>query len=304
MDNQTFETLLNALRTEAKDTFNLADRARLAQYRHLAHTYIVYRQLSQAPQLLAEAYRAAGIKPPVANQNSINFRPFLRLIYGIDIVSPVMNNTLTRYSAVLGQLDEEYLRNEGYYAVDPVVRLAAYIEKQGGITAIHEAAKGTGLDVPQQQDGNDTEILPAATKRKRDAVLAQQQATAELAKRRIQQLAHTQLQPIAEFKPARPIPHNDQKLVALIARIEADGSLKVLASSHAEDAVNAVAAHATAKEFGGVSPALAVLAETVSLQAFPAHAKPKGADGHAAWRDGVFYDRVSSAKAEQGQHQR
>jgi hypothetical protein len=297
MDNQTFENLLNALRTEAKDTFNLADRARLAQYRHLGHTYIVYRQLTQAPQLLAEAYRAAGIKTPATQQNSPKFRPFLKLIYGIDIVSPVMNNTLTRYSAVLGQLDEEYLRNESFYAVDPVVRLAAYIEKQGGITAMHEAAKATGLDVPQQQDSNDPALSPAATKRKHDAVLAKQQAGEELAKRRLHALAHTQLPPIAEFKPTQPISHNEQKLVALIARVEADGSLKVLASSCAADAVNAVAANVKAKEFGGVSPALAVLAETVSLQAFPAHAKPKGAEGHAAWRDRVFYDRVTSAKS-------
>lgn len=46
-----------------------------------------------------------------------------------------------------------------------------------------------------------------------------------------------------------------------------------------------------------MSPALAVLAETVSLQAFPAHAKPKGSEGHAAWRDRVFYDKATSAKA-------
>lgn len=295
MDNQTFETLLNALRTEAKDTFNLADRARLAQYRHLAHTYIVYRQLSQAPQLLAEAYRAAGIKPPTGQQNSPSFRPFLRLIYGIDVVSPVMNNTLTGYSAVLGQLDEEYLRNEGFYAVDPVVRLAAYIEKQGGITAMHEAAKAAG-DLSQSA-ADPIQPSPAVTKRKRDAVLAQQQANGELAKRRLHTLAHTQVPPIAEFKPQQPLQVDDQRLVALIARVEADGTIKVLASTHAGDAINAVAANIKAKEYGGVSPALAVLAETVSLQAFPAHAKPKGAEGHAAWRDRVFYDRVTSAKA-------
>lgn len=295
MNPNDFQTLLDQLRTEAKDTFSLADRARLAQYRYLGRTYIVYRQLSHAPQLLAEAYRVAGIKPPAAQQNSPSFRPFLRLIYGIDIVSPVMNNTLTRYSAVLGQLDEEYLRNEGYYAVDPVVRLAAYIEKQGGITAMHEAAKAAG-DLSQTA-ADPVQPSPAATKRKRDAVLAQQQATAELSKRRLHQLAHTQLPSIAEFKPQQPLQVDDQRLVALIARVEADGTIKVLASSCAAGAIDAVAANIKAKEFGGVSPALAVLAETVSLQAFPAHAKPKSAEGHAAWRDGVFYDKTTSAKA-------
>ena len=88
------------------------------------------------------------------------------------------------------------------------------------------------------------------TKRKRDAVLAQQQANGELAKQRLHTLAHTQLPPIAQFKPTQSIAHNDQKLVALIARIEADGTLKVLASSAAADAINAVAANIKAKEFG------------------------------------------------------
>lgn len=293
MDPQTFETILNTLRTEANDTFRLTDRARLAQYRHLAHTYIVHRQLSQAPQLLAAAYRAAGITPPATQQNSFNFRPFLRLIYGIDVVSGTMNNTLTRYSAVLGQIDHAYTEREQYFAADPITRLAAYIEEQGGITAMHEAAKAAG----DLAAADPVQPSPAVTKRKRDAVLAQQQANAELAKRRLHTLAHTQLPPIAEFKPQQPLQVDDQRLVALIARVDTDGTIKVLASSCAADAVNAVAANLKAKEFGGVSPALAVLAETVSLQAFPAHAKPKGAEGHAAWRDRVFYDRASSAKA-------
>jgi hypothetical protein len=295
MDAQIFENLLDQLRTEAINTFRLTDKARLAQYRHLAHTYIVHRQLSQAPQLLAAAYRAAGITPPATQANAANFRPFLRLIYGIDVVSPTMNNTLTRYSAVLGQIDHAYTEREQYFAADPIPRLAAYIEQQGGITAMHEAAKAAG-DL-SQSSSDPVQPSPAVTKRKRDAVLAQQQTNGELAKKRLHTLAHSQLPPITEFKPTQPIAHNDQKLVALLARIDADGTIKVLASSCAADAINAVAANIKAKEFGGVSPALAVLAETVSLQAFPAHAKPKGAEGHAAWRDRVFYDRASSAKA-------
>jgi len=297
MDATLFETLLNKLRTEASDTYSLADKARLAQYRHLANTLMVYRQLSLAPQLLAAAYRAAGIDHSKTLPNRINYRPFLRLTYSLMDVSPYLSNKLGRWSAVLGLLDEAYLANQPYYDADPVPRLAAYIEQQGGITALHETVKHNGDDDTSKDAADPAKLSPAVTQRKRDAVLAKQQATAELAKRRIHQLAHTQLQPIAEFKPTRPIPHNDQKLVALIARIEADGTIKVLASSCAADAINAVAANVKAKEYGGVSPALAVLAETVSLQAFPAHAKPKGAEGHAAWRDRVFYDRVTSAKA-------
>lgn len=295
MDDQTFETLLKALRTEATTTYNLADNARLAQYRHLANTLMVYRQLSQAPQLLDVAYRAAGIDYSKVPQNSVNYRPFLRLIYAMMNVTPYLSNKLGRWSAVLGQLDEAYLQNQPYYDADPIPRLAAYIERQGGTTSMHEAAKLAG-DMSQSA-ADSVQPSPAVTKRKRDAVLAQQQATAELAKRRLNQFSHSQLAPIAQFKPTQPIAHNDQKLVALIARVDADGTIKVLASSCAADAVNAVAANIKAKEFGGVSPALAVLAEIVSLQAFPAHAKPKGADGHAAWRDRVFYDRVTSAKA-------
>ncbi|ESW61312.1 MAG: hypothetical protein Q27BPR15_07130 [Rhodobacter sp. CACIA14H1] len=295
MDDQTFETLLNTLRTEATATYNLADNARLAQYRHLANTLMVYRQLSQAPQLLDAAYRAAGIDYSKVPQNSVNYRPFLRLIYAMMNVTPYLSNKLGRWSAVLGQLDETYLQNQPYFDADPIPRLAAYIEKQGGITAMHEAAKAAG-DLSQSA-ADPVQPSPAVTKRKRDAVLAQQQANGELAKQRLHTLAHTQLPPIAEFKAQQPLKADDQRLVALIARVEADGTIKVLASSCAADAVNAVAANIKAKEFGGVSPALAVLAETVSLQAFPAHAKPKGAEGHAAWRDRVFYDKATSAKA-------
>lgn len=297
MDNQTFETLLNALRTEANDTYSLADKARITQYRHLANTLMVYRQLSQAPQLLAAAYRAAGIDHSKTLQNRTNYRPFLRLIYSMMDVSPYLSNKLGRWSAVLGLLDEAYLANQPYYDAEPVPRLAAYIEQQGGITAMHETVKHNGDDDTSKDAADPAKLSPAVTQRKRDSVLAKQQATAALAKRRINQFSHTQLPPIAEFKPTQPIAHNDQKLVALIARIEADGTLKVLASSAAADAINAVAANVKAKEFGGVSPALAALAEIVSLQAFPAHSKPKGSDGHAAWRDRVFYDRASSAKA-------
>jgi hypothetical protein len=297
MDAALFEKLLNTLRTEANDTYSLADKARITQYAHLASTLMVYRQLSQAPELLAAAYRAAGIDHSKTLQNRTNYRPFLRLIYSMMDVSPYLSNKLGRWSAVLGLLDEAYLANQPYFDADPVPRLAAYIEQQGGITALHETVKRNGYDDTSKYAADPAKLSPAVTKRKRDAVLAKQQATAELAKRRLNQFSRTQLAPLAEFKPTQPIAHNDQKLVALIARIEADGTIKVLASSAAADAINAVAANVKAKEYGGVSPALAVLAETVSLQAFPAHAKPKGAEGHAAWRDRVFYDAVTSAKA-------
>ena len=297
MDAALFETLLNNLRTEANDAFNLADNARLAQYHHLASTLVIYRQLSQAPQLLTAAYRAAGIDHSKTLQNRTNYRPFLRLIYSMMDVSPHLSNKLGRWSAVLGLLDEAYLANQPYYDADPVPRLAAYIELKGGITAMHETVKHNGDDDLSKSAADHAKLSPAVTKRKRDAVLAKQQATAELAKRRLNQFSHTQLAPLAEFKPTQPIAHNDQKLVALIARLEADGTVRVLASSAAADAINAVAANVKAKEYGGVSPALAVLAETVSLQMFPETGKPNGAEGRAAWRDRVFYDAVTSAKA-------
>ncbi len=297
MDAALFETLLNSLRTEANDTYSLADKARITQYRHLANTLMVYRQLSQAPELLTAAYRAAGIDHSKTLNNRTNYRPFVRLIYSMNDITPYLSNKLGRWSAVLGLLDDAYLANQPYYDADPVPRLAAYIELKGGITAMHETVKHNGDDDLSKSAADPAKLSPAVTKRKRDAVLAKQQATAELAKRRLNQFSHTQLPPIAEFKPTQPIAHNDQKLVALIARIEADGTIKVLASSAAADAINAVAANVKAKEFGGVSPALAVLAETVSLQMFPETGKPNGAEGRAAWRDRVFYDAVTSAKA-------
>ena len=282
MDAALFDTLLNKLRTEANDTYSLADKARITQYAHLANTLMVYRQMSQAPQLLTAAYRAAGIDHSKTLQNRTNYRPFLRLIYSMMDVSPYLSNKLGRWSAVLGLLDEAYLANQPYYDADPLPRLAAYIEQQGGITAMHETVKHNGDDDTSKDAADPAKLSPAVTKRKRDAVLAKQQATAELAKRRLNQFSHTQLPPIAEFKPQQPLKVNEQRLVALIARLEADGTVRVLASSSAADAINAVAANVKAKEYGGVSPALAALAETVSLQAFPAHAKPKGAEGHAA----------------------
>ena len=294
MEPSEFNTQLNELRNEAQATHTLNDHARIAQYRTLARVYLVYRDLSQSPQLLAEAYRAAGIAVPSAQQNSPSFRPFLRLIYDIVEVSPYMNNKLTRWSAVLGQLDQEYGQRSEYFGADPIPRLASYIEQQGGLSAMHDQAKSKG-DV-REPTVAEVALTPSVAKRKVSAVLAKSQANAELAKRRLHVLAKTTHNAVASFTPKLPLQTHADNLVAMIGRVEPNGSVTVLVSSHAAEAVNAVAANADGKEYGGLPPALAVLSETVSLQRFPDSAKP-AADKRKAWRDRVFYDTASSAKA-------
>lgn len=284
MDRKTLLGKLQDLRLSAVESNRLSEIGRKHLYKTLACIYFVHRDFMQNdPKYLDQLYAKAGIITTGEKSNQINYRPFLRLVWDQKAVSGAMNNRLTHWSHVLRQLDERYLENPGYFGeIDREARMASYIDERGGVTAM---LLGSNPSSGEQPDG--AKPKPSETRK----IVEKQQATEAVAERRLEILASTSAPAIASVTPAETVRSDENRLIALIGRLEADGSIKLLGSTNDTDAIKAVAAHALRKDYRLVSPALRQIGEIIVTQMFPQVARPRGVAQQKAWRDRIYYDQ-------------
>lgn len=294
MDRTSLLAKLQELRITALESHRLTEIGRRHLYLTLARIYFVHREFTQADsKYLDQLYNQAGIVTTGGQSNEVNYRPFLRLVWDQTVVDGAMNNRLTHWSKVLRQLDARYLENPGYFAeIDREQRMASYIDECGGVTAMVERANGV-VGAPEfKQDVVKTK--PSEARK----IVERQKVAEVVAERHIQLLSSTSAPAIATVAPTATMRHDGNKLVALIGRLEADGTVKLLGSTNDTDAINMVAARALNNDLRFVSPALRQLLEIISLSRFPQVAKPKGQAQQRAWRDRIFYDQGKGKKDE------
>lgn len=291
MERKKLLAKLQDLRITALETHRLNETGRKHLYKTLACTYFVHRQFMQAdPQYLNQLYDKAGIVTTGGQSNEVNYRPFLRLVWDQKVVSGYLNNKLTQWSAVLRLLDARYLENPAYFdEMDGEDRMASYIDECGGINAMLLGNKTGGEDTPEVARHKPSEVRK---------IVEKQQATEAVAERRLEMLANTSAPALASVTPAETVRSDENKLVALIGRMEADGSIKLLGSTNETDAIKAVAAHALRKDYRLVSPALRQIGEIIATQMFPQVAKPRGVAQLKAWRDRIYYDQGKGKRDE------
>lgn len=284
MDRKTLLGKLQDLRLSAVESNRLSEIGRKHLYKTLACIYFVHSDFMQNdPKYLDQLYAKAGIVTTGEKSNQVNYRPFLRLVWDQKVVSGSQNNRLTHWSSVLRQLDARYLENPGYFGeIDREARMASYIDERGGVTAMLLGSTTSGETQPDA-----TKPKPSEARK----IVEKQQATEAVAERRLEILASTSAPAIASVTPSETVRSDENRLIALIGRLEADGSIKLLGSTNDTDAIKAVAAHALRKDYRLVSPALRQIGEMMSTQMFPQVGRPRGAAQQKAWRDRIYYDQ-------------
>ena len=283
MSDEILQSKLDDLIISATEANRLNESSRQKLYGTLAHTYVTWRELQQNPKWLETQYKKANIDYR-NTENKINFRPFIRLVFNITETKGYYNNKIYHWQEVLRKLDEYYISDERRYKENAANKLKSLIDDLGGISKIVEKA-AIGKDKTSDESGNETETKKSDAKKK--AALTQTQA--ELAKKSVSEFSSA-VNGIGSAKIEVAVRTDNNNLVALIGRKEADGSITVLGSTNSSDAMNAVALGARAHNYAEMAPSLKQITEMVVTQMFPRGSMPTSKAAQKAWRERIYYD--------------
>ena len=93
MSNTQLQKKLDELILLATETLRINESSRQKLYGTLAQTYVTWRELQQDPLWLDAQYKKADIT--YRNTNEANFRPFIRLVFGVSETDNYYKNKIT-----------------------------------------------------------------------------------------------------------------------------------------------------------------------------------------------------------------
>ena len=280
MGNTQLQTKLDDLILLASETVRINESSRQNLYKTLAQTYVTWKELQQDQLWLESQYRKADISFR-STGNEINFRPFIRLVFGVSEIDSYYRHKIFHWQAVLRKLDEFYTNDQRRFKTNTVNRLAGLIDELGGITTIVNDGKQITDENNEKSDDRNSQI-----KKKKTLEITK----AELSKRSVSDFANSEAS-IGALKLKGAIRSDENNLVALIARREENGTLTVLGSTNNSEAINEVAIGARAQSFTESAQSLVQLAECISTQMFPHGSMPSSKAAQKVWKQRIYYDR-------------
>ena len=282
MNKNEFESRIDALRIQTTENNRLDESSRIHTYKTIALLYKEWRDLSQHTNLIEAAYKKANIE--YRNRgNEINFRPFLRLTFGYEQITPYQNNRLTELSSAMRELDRIYNETPERYQSNTVNKLAAHIEQEGGISALIS-------DVTEQQN-TDTPIIKKTTEKK---LVQKNLNDNELANRSLLLLSGNTAADIGTANINHSVRAGNDDLIVLIGKKNADGSIKILGSTNSKEAIDVAAIHSMVRNYSIIPLSLRQIAEVINTQLFPRTAMPKGKAEQSAWRKRIYLDQIGT----------
>lgn len=273
MTQNDLQQRLDELKLKGTAAFSEYKSSRKSLYGTFARAYTLWRLCQVQPGFLQKEYKKANIVANKLPENRVNFRPFIRLVFGITAKTGTDNNKVQHWANVLNALDDDHNERPAYYAANTEAKLIAYIEQRGGVTEIVKKEGDAGAD--------EDEDPPKASKSKKD----QAAIAAALAKRRIDQLVTQSSKSIAVAeKFSRSVSVNKDGLVAFIGKRNAKGAIEIVATSIDPSALQSVALNSMRDYADDVDPSLRTLAEIIHTQTFPQLGMPNNEARRKEWR--------------------
>ena len=250
----------------------------------LASAYLKWRDFQADPEFLEKEYKKAGITYRIRNKNKIPFRPYVRLVCGVKSEGGG-ENTATHWGDTLNFLHDAYVANEDYYRSNALGKLIDTLKQAGGVQeiAINKAK--------EEADSSDI-VKPTAGEAKK--LIADKLTEEQLAERSLTLFKSDDINGIGVAQPDITVRADVDNLVALIGRREKDGTITLLGSTNATDAIQSVALHSAERSHRLLPPVLAQLTEVILTQMYPQIAKPKNKAALKAWRDRIYYDQTGT----------
>ena len=282
MSKAKLKDKLAQLRLRATETTRLTESSRQHLYRTLSEAYLYWRDCQQEPDFLEKEYKKANIQSRELGDNKINFRPFVKLVFGLSSTAGYANNKASQWATVMRKLDELYTASPIRYEENGEGRLALDIASLGGITNII-------LEDKEENYPPDEVKLPA---KKIKDIIGAKLSDDELAQRGRILLSGKSAAAIGVANPTASIRADGDSFVGLIGRRETDGTITLLGSTNDAEAINALAKHATKRNYYLLPKNLRQIAEVLSVPLFPYGSKPKSKEAERAWEQRIYYDQL------------
>lgn len=281
MENHNLCNKLANLRLAAIEDWQKHEQSFKSTNKLLAQAYLNWREADAEPNWLENEYKKAGIKAYSKNNNQINYRPYIRLIYDWTSPTNYQNKITSHYATVLNALNETYNENPKYFQTNALGKLINFIEQNGGVAGI--------VDDRSQNSNNSDED---ETSEKEERRLTKKKITDdELASRSINLLANSP-NSIGTAQTEQHVRVDENNLVALIGRREADGKITILGMTNDEEAISATAIHSTKRNPSLVSYSLRLISEVIHTQMFPRIGMPKTKKQRQIWNKLVWLDKT------------
>ena len=278
------KTKLDDLQLRATESSRLTNIGRQHLYRTFAKAYFYWRECQTQPEFLEKQYQRAQIESRDRKDNKINFRPFVKLVFNISGTTATDNNRASHWGKVLRKLDELYTQSPKKYEVNGEGIMALDIHNLGGITNIV-------IEDNNEADPADTPSISAKDTRE----LARKKLSEnELAQRGRLLLTTKGVKGIGTATTRSNVRTDGDNLVAMIGRRESDGSITLLGTTNQAEAVDALAIHATKRNYHLVPESLRQIGEVLSIPLFPYGAKPKSKAAASAWEKRILYDQIGT----------
>ena len=203
--SKNLQKQLDELRIQALESKRLNDSTRQHLYKTIASAYVAWRDFSKDETFLEKQYKKAGITYRATNSNTPLFRPFIRLIFDIPSGTPYYNNKVGHWSSVLNRLHEEYEQTPEVYQHNAVHKLAAFIDREGGITNIV-------ANDAEPDNQNDAAKIGPAEQRKLANDLTKNNALADFAK---ELLKNDEIKPLGKADAKQTLRTDENELVVL-----------------------------------------------------------------------------------------
>jgi hypothetical protein len=275
-------------------------KAEHAVYEVLANAYIFYQQHRHKPSYFTDMYDAEQI--PWRNmENRVNFRPFIRVLFRLDLKNPTAAdkerqrltpgsqlNRVENYSIVMDMFDEAWTSRPDDFNRRPLAQLLGLIH-QRSIQSLVRERRELNAQVKGKNKPEDEAEIEQTRK-----VLAEN-AMSELKRRAT---------PLATVKMSKNtvLDVNSDGMTACICRYDAaTNSYEVIAAADDQSAMHAIAARGSMKLDNVGSRALRTIAEVVATQSFPSKHIPSGrrdklSGALRAWYNEVYLEKSNLAK--------
>ncbi len=260
---------LEALTTEASDSYDAEEQATRSHRRALVRAYLLWRDCQASPGFLDAQYEAHGIRGyKLADGNRPNFNPLLRLVFRRSLELRNNASRIGQRAAALSALHAEHEDNPKRYRKDPEAKLLAFMNDNGGISGLiqlDQDARATregrpgpgGVPAPREREPDEEFGIESLTALRKAALGSAVASTG-----------------IARFMPSRPVRVGADGMLVLLGKREPDGTVVVVGSTNEGEALAATMLHANDYTLAKLPSPFRVLVETVRTQMYPPIALP------------------------------
>ena len=274
-ENVDLHQQLTRLRSDADENVQRFRSVRSDLWRLLAKTYMWWLEASQRPGLLEKEFEAAHIKFNKRNDVDVNFNPVIKLVWNIRHPSASEKTAISNWTTVLEILHKRYSENPENFRHEPVGKLMALIDKEGGVSGLIRAEveaspdssgddQTSSAEEGEEQEGQAKKVAKVEIDQPTEAALA----------------AHTRGVFKAEEKgmgtveATFPIRKADDGFTVLLAKVDADGKTIILDSTDDPAAIEAVLRKVGRMDSKSVNSLLLGLGDAIRVQMLPFAARP------------------------------